>query len=154
MLTKYAIRTTQDLWPTLLTLGERLGVLKLTYSEFLETDGEMGAIIKTPIGEPSVQAIDGIWDYIGVIRRPTGATETIGDFTVPVMASIRTPEGADYIHVNLYSPVNLRERAMELAPSDPEIAAALTSLGSFFLVDAGGNVRQPVNPHRKIAGEI
>lgn len=145
----YFLRTTQALYSTMLALGERLGAIKLTYEEYEDVLDEAGLVIgRTPVGEPMVSAVDGQWSYIGEIREPTGETETVGDFVVPVTAPLVDPEGATYIHVNLRTKINLRERAEQLAQSDAEIAAALAQLGQFFLVDELGNARQPTNPLR------
>ncbi|MDP2128182.1 MAG: hypothetical protein Q8K97_12480 [Pseudohongiella sp.] len=145
----YYIRTTLELWPTMLQFGVQLGVITLTYTEFEESINEDGFPIKTPIGDPIVSATHGgSWDYIGEIQLPTGEQETVGEFTVPVVSPIKDSEGNAYLHGNLRTPINLRERAEEIAVENPSLAEAMSNLGQFFLLDGEGNARLPNNPHR------
>ncbi len=123
----YYVRTTQALWPTMLQLGVLLGVIELHYSEFDEEG--------SPAGEPTVIATEGgAWDYIG---------EILVD-EVPVADA----EGSPYLHGNLRTPINLRERAEAMATENPALAEAMGSLGQFFLLDENGSARLPRNPHR------
>lgn len=80
----------------------------------------------------------GAWDYIGPI---CDAQE------VP----LRSPEGEEYVHINLRTPLALRAVALTLAKASPEIAAGLSQLDQFFLVDADGLARAPAVPHRVFA---
>jgi hypothetical protein len=130
----YYLRTID--YPTLLTLGVKLGVLQATYDEYDE-DGE-------PVGEPTISATDcGMLDYIGVIERPTGDTD---DDDMPVMAPIVNPDGVAYLHANLITPHDLR--ALAVASDDPEIQAALTDIAAWFIVDEQGNAVAPQHPFR------
>lgn len=60
-------------------------------------------------------------------------------------------QGNEYIHVNLITPINLKEAAMLLAKSHPEVSVGLSNLSKYFLVDAEGNAIAPVQPHRVFA---
>lgn len=148
MYREYYLRSAPALWPTLLQLGKQLGALTLTYTEFLESEDENGFPVRTPVGEPIVSAVDGSWSYIGQIMQPTGATEAVGDFTVPVMAPIANAEGVAYLHANLRTKINLREVAEAMAAENPDLAVALSSISNFFVVDLAGNPVAPNQPHR------
>jgi hypothetical protein len=125
----YYLRTID--YPTLLTLGVKLGVLQATYDSY-DDDGE-------PIGEPTFSATDcGYLDYIGIIERPTG----VEDETTPIVNG----DGIPYLHANLITPHDIK--ALAEASTDPEIQAALSDIAGWFVVDAEGNATIPNHPHR------
>jgi hypothetical protein len=122
----YYLRTID--YPTLLTLGVKLGVLQATYDSY-DDEG-------LPIGEPTFSATDcGYLDYIGEITR---------DEVV-----ITNPDGVPYLHANLITPHDLR--ALAIASTDPEVQAALGDIAGWFVVDANGNAVAPQHPHRVFA---
>jgi hypothetical protein len=134
----YYLRTVN--YPQLLEMGVKLGVLAMTYEAYDEEG--------LPIGDGTPYATDcGYLDYIGIIERPTGETET-NEFgmTVAVTTPITNPDGTPYIHANLITPYDIR--ALAEASTDPEIQAALTDIAGWFVVDAEGNATIPNHPHR------
>ena len=143
----YYCRTVETLWPTMLAIGVKLGVITLRYESYeYPEEGE-----PIPVGNPIVIPTNGgAWDFIGVIQEPTGALDGEGN---PVMAPITDADSVPYWHGNLRTTTNLAQVAAVLAETDPEIAAVLGSLGDFFLLDAEGNARLPSQPHRVWAGE-
>lgn len=138
----YFLRTVD--YPTLLQLGVKLGVITLNYESYSEPDEEGNV---TPIGEPTVSAVifddagalvySGAYQYLGVLYHPAV------DDAEPL--PITDGDGVPYIHANLRTTADLK--ALAEASTDLEIAAALASLGSFFLTDEEGNARQPADPY-------
>lgn len=128
----YYLRTTD--YPTLLQLGEMLGVISLHYEAYTE-EGE-------PIGEPTVVATDGGYDYIGEIALPSDDPEAAPEY-------ISNADGVPYIHANLITPHDIRSLAV--ASDDPVIQAALGQIAAFFVADEDGNARAPALPHRVFA---
>lgn len=139
---KYFIRTIAADYPQLMALGQLLGVI------------EVLPAMAEPFEQPArIHALGGgFWDFIGPIDVPTGefVSLTYGP-PVPVMAPLRDSLGHEYIHVNIQTPVNLKEAATALAQAHPEVAAGLANLGKYFLLDAEGNARAPSQPHREFA---
>ena len=126
----YYIRCKQSDWSELLTLGEKLGAVKVTDDGVFATNG-------------------GAWDFIGEIHKPTGNTLTDDDGNqYPEIAPVLDPDGNPYWHANLITPLALGELAISMQGDNPDIAAALAELGRFFLLDAEGNARLPTQPHR------
>lgn len=123
---KYFIRTVADDYPQLIAIGVLLGAI-------VEVEGQ-------------IQAVGGAWDYIGPI--PTQVGEIDGE---PIMEALKDPDGNEYIHINIITPVNLKEVAVAMATAHPEVAEGLANLGKFFLLDAEGNARAPTLPHRVFA---
>jgi hypothetical protein len=105
----------------------------------------------TEVTEESIYAPGGCWDYIGTIYVPTGETYDTEYGPQPMQAPLKDALGNEYIHVNLITPVNLREAAQALAAAHPEVAAGLANLGKYFSVDAEGNAIPPKFPHRVFA---
>lgn len=118
----YFLRTTD--YPMLLELGQKLGVITLHYEAYDE-DGN-------GIGEPAVQAVDGAYVYLGELPNPEGEIIVNGD-------------GVPYIHANLRTTADLR--ALAMASTDPDVQAALVSLGNFFVTGAEGNAVAPALPY-------
>jgi hypothetical protein len=137
----YFLRTVD--YPTLLELGRKLGVIELHY----ETYDEEGA----GIGEPTVNAVifdadgalvySGAYQYLGVLYHPAA------DDAEPL--PITDGDGTPYIHANLRTTADLR--ALAMASTDPEVQAALVSLGSFFVTDGEGNTVAPALPYNVFA---
>jgi hypothetical protein len=119
----YALRCRTSDYETMLQLGTALGALEVV-------DGVVFA--------PS-----GAWDYIGTKLSGEPPEEGQQD-TRELVGGALDP----YIHVNLRTPVDLRERAQELAGSNPEIGVALLNISRFFVVDSEGNAVFPEVPMR------
>ena len=124
---QYALRTTPDLWPTLIANGITLGAIQQ------DEDG-------------NVSAINGAWDYIGEIHEPTGEVDEEG---LPITAPITDEQGTPYLHANLKTPLDLLQVAQQMASQDQAIADGLTNLTSFFIIDSRtGLARFPNSPVR------
>ena len=132
MLNTYYLRTIPTDYDNMLALGVLLGAIKISEDDTITAPG-------------------GCWDYIGPIYTPTGATIQTDFGPQPVMTPRKDVLGNEYIHVNLATPVNLRDAANALAKTKPEIAAGLASLGKYFLIDAKGDAIPPALPHRVFA---
>lgn len=138
----YFIRVKQADVPTLFGLAQMLGVLAP------QKDME-GEIIPGKFGiHPDRK---GAWDVVGTISKPTGNTITIdgpGDtpMEVPEMTPVLDEDNNPYWHANLRIDIDLAERAAELAPTTPQIAAGLSDVGRFFVVDEEGNAARPKQP--------
>ena len=150
----YYCRTVETLWPTMLAIGVKLGVITLRYESYeYPEEGE-----PIPVGDPIViPTKGGAWDFIGIIQE-TGtflihSSEDFDTFETVDLGPITDLDGAPYWHGNLRTTTNLAQVATVLSETDPEIAAVLGSLGDFFLLDAEGNARLPSQPHRVWAGE-
>ena len=128
----YYLRCVESDYQQLIQLGVLLGALQVTNG------------VVTATGS-------GCYDYIGPIYKPTGETVETESGPQPVMAIHCDSDGNIYIHVNLITPVNLRNVAEALAISRPEIAAGLSNLSRYFVVDADGNATAPAQPHRVFA---
>lgn len=120
------------------------------YAEMIAIGKVLGAIIETDGIITATQG--GCWDFIGPIHVPTGETTQTEMGPQPVMAPLLDPDGNEYIHVNLITPIALKATALSLAAEYPEAAAGLADLGKYFLLDANGDARLPNNPHRVFAG--
>jgi hypothetical protein len=130
----YYVRALPSDWPTLIALGEKLGVL----SVYTDETGAETVSAKGP----------GCWDFIGVLYKPTGKTLKTPEGPVPEMAPVADGSGTPFWHANLRTTVSLGQVAREMAQTDPKVAAALSSLDRFFLLDAEGNPREPSQPSR------
>lgn len=130
----YYIRTIADDYPAMIAIGKVLGAIA-------ETDD--GNIYATQ---------GGCWDFIGPIHVPTGETVETEVGPVPIMEPLLDPDGNEYIHVNLITPIALKATALAMAADHPEAAAGLADLGKYFMLDANGDARLPNNPHRVFAG--
>lgn len=128
----YHIRALPADWPKLIGLGVKLGALTVSEDVVSAT---------TP----------GCWDFIGVLHKPTGNVITTPEGETPEMAPVTDDKGTAYWHANLRTTVHLGAVAREMAQTDPEIAAAMQSLGKFFLLDEDGKPRAPKQPHRGYA---
>lgn len=83
---------------------------------------------------------------IGYVYRPTGETVLVDGIETAVTEPVRDENGNLYWHANLRTTINLRERAGAMAVSNPELAAALSQLGKYFVTDELGQPRAPNNP--------
>jgi hypothetical protein len=132
----YFLRTVD--YPTLLELGRKLGVIELHYAEY----DEEGA----GIGDPTVNAV--IFDAAGALVY-SGAFQYLGELHDPEGEIITNGDGIPYIHANLRTTADLR--ALAMASTDPEVQAALVSLGNFFVTDGEGNAVAPALPYNVFA---
>lgn len=86
----------------------------------------------------------GCWDYIGYKRDgpapAEGEPETRGYLT--------DTQGNKYVHINVRTPVNVKEVAAALAVQYPQIAEGLSQLGRFFITDENGETTWPLYPIR------
>ena len=85
----------------------------------------------------------GMWDYIGY--KYVGEAPAPGDADLREIASF---EGEPYVHINVRTPINVREVAEALAVANPAVAAGLAAIPRFFIVDADGNATAPAYPLR------
>ena len=132
MSTTYYLRTTDP--AALLALGVQIGLL-------VERDG-----VHT-LADPHA----GIWDVIGPIYRPTGATITTELGEVPETAPVTDPAGTPYWHANLMlytGTLGDMARAAYAADPTPELGAALADLSAHFVIDATGDPVAPGQPAR------
>ncbi len=121
----YALRCIESDYPTLLALAQALGVIKVV-------DGQ-------PLAELGTS-----WDFIGY--KYLGAEPIEGE---PDTRTILTDtSGNRYVHINVRTTVNVRQRAEELAVENPTIAGALSQIPRFFITDAEGNATLPEFPLR------
>lgn len=123
----YALRCTEADYPTLLALAQALGVI-------IVVDGEV-----QPSGDSET-----FWDYIGY--KYVG--DTPGEGEPDTRTIVADGEGSKYVHVNVRTRVNVRERAEQLALENPAIAGALSQIPRFFITDAEGNATWPQFPLR------
>ena len=147
MYNDYFLRTIE--YSTLLDLGCKLGVITLNYESYSEPDEDGNT---TPVGEPSVNAVifndagalvyAGAYQYLDVLYHPAV------DDAEPL--PIVNPDGVPYIHANLRTTADLKTLAE--ASTDPEVQAALVSLGSFFVTDSEGQAVAPALPYNVWAG--
>lgn len=152
----YYLRCIPADFEILKTLGQTLGAIIVHPAQTLEVEipldnGDFETITET-IEERIEVPGGGHWDYIGPISQPAGEFVYDPEFGAQeVLATLKDPQGNEYIHVNLLTPVNLREAALALAQANPAIAAGLANLSRFFLVDANGDAKPPAAPHRVFA---
>lgn len=145
----YYVRAVPSDWPLLLSLGEKLGALVVHRPTTSHTE-EDGTVVQVPAGDPIVAAAaPGAWDFIGELLRPTGNTVAGPDGAqMPEMVPVADANGVAYWHANLRTTVHLGSVAREMAQEDPEVAAAMSQLGRFFLLDEAGSPRLPKAPVR------
>jgi hypothetical protein len=91
-------------------------------------------------------AVAGDFVEIGYVYRPTGETVVVDGIETPVTEPVRDENGNLYLHANLRTTINLRERAEAMAVSNPELAEALASLDKYFVTDELGQPKAPTNP--------
>ena len=128
-----------------------LRTISAHYDEMIAIGKILGAIAETEDGR--IYATQGgCWDYIGLIHVPTGETAQTEMGPQPVMTPLLDPDGNEYIHVNLITPIPLKAKALAMAADHPEAAEGLANLGRYFMLDANGDARLPNNPHRIFAG--
>ena len=114
-----------------------LRTIKIDYKQMVKLGSLLGAI---SVLDGSVAALDGgHWDYIDP----------------PITGADGKPlcdkDGNEYVHVNLLTPVNLREAAEAIAKKYPSVAAGIADLGRYFVVDEKGNAVAPAKPYRVFA---
>lgn len=116
----YYLRCRQSHYSVLVDRGIRMGAINV--------DGVTG-----PVGP-------GSWDYIGLKYPPTTDGEPQGE-----------PSGGSedpYVHVNFRTSLDLRSLAVAAAAHDPDIAAGMGEIASYFIVDGDGNPTAPEFPLR------
>jgi hypothetical protein len=119
----------------------------------IEADLEQLVTLATVLGVIEVQ--DGLvcdlpgstWDFIGY--KKVGAAP-LGD-EPDTRPDAEDGNGNKYVHINVVTSVNVRERAEQLALENPAIAAGLAQIPRFFIVDAEGNATWPEYPMRVFA---
>ena len=124
----YYIRTTEDHWDEVISFGELLGAIRQVERE----DGSTVIIEKGP----------GCWHYIGPISVRVGGTDEEPEFD-----TLKNSEGEELLHANLRTTINIRERAMELVETNPDLAEAMSRLGDYFFLDELGQARPPNRPY-------
>lgn len=121
----YALRCIEENYPKLIQLATILGVVVSQDGVIYEKNG-------------------GIWDYVGY--------KLVGDIPNEGEPDTRTilTDGNEkkYVHINVRTPINVREAAEALAISNPEIATALSQVPDYFITDAEGNATLPQFPLR------
>ena len=120
----YFLRTVD--YPTLLQLGVKLGVITL------HTEGDQVTVNAVIFDDAGALVYSGAYQYLGELTNAEGEI-------------IVNPEGVPYIHANLRTTADLR--ALAMASTDPEVQAALLSLGSFFVTNAEGKAVAPALPY-------
>lgn len=121
------------------------------YAEMIAIGKVLGAIAETDDGQ--IYATQGgCWDFIGQINVPTGEYTQTDDGPIPVTTPLCDPDGNEYIHINLITPIALKATALEMAADHTEAAAGLADLGKYFMLDANGDARLPNKPYRVFAG--
>jgi len=122
---QYALRCIEDNYTKLIQLATILGVVDTINGVVTEKNG-------------------GIWDYVGY--------KLVGDIPLEGEADTRVPltdaNGKKFVHINVRTPVNVREVAEALALSNPEIAGALSKVPDYFITDENGNATLPQFPLR------
>ncbi len=93
---------------------------------------------------------DFVWDEIGPIYRPAGATTTdeAGN-EIPIMTPLSDANGNPYWHCNAYAGFSVGELAA--AATDPAVSQAISDIPRFFLTDASGAAIAPAHPARVLA---
>ena len=120
----YYLRFTATDLPTIRSLGILLG-------ELYDTD------------DGSLAGNDFV--YIGQLTEPTGETIMDPETAEPVSLQriVGNEAGEPYLHANLRTHIDLRATAESMAVLNPDMAAALSTLDRFFLLDAEGQPRKP-----------
>ena len=120
----YALRCTEDKYVKLVQLATLLGVVTTTDGIIIEKNG-------------------GCWDYVGY--------KLVGDVPLEGEEDTRLPlslNGKKFVHINVRTPVNVREVAEELAINNPELATALSKIPDYFITDINGDAILPEFPLR------
>ena len=124
----YYIRTTAEHWDEVISFGVLLGVIQ----EVERDDGSTVVVEKGP----------GCWHYIGPISVRVGGTDEEPEFD-----TLKNEDGEEFIHANLRTTINIRERAMELVAENPDLSEAMSRLWDYFLLDELGQARPPNRPY-------
>lgn len=122
---EYALRCTEDKYTRLVQLATMLGVTDMYEGQVIEKNG-------------------GIWDYVGY--KYVGAEPLEGETDTRTILS--DDNGKKYVHINVRTPINVREAAEALALENPEIATALSQIPDYFITDEEGNATLPEFPLR------
>lgn len=122
---QYALRCTENNYTKLIQLATLLGVVDMFEGTVVEKNG-------------------GIWDYVGYKMIGTEP----GEGEVDTRVALTDSNNKKYVHINVRTPINVREAAEALALSNPEIAGALSKVPDYFITDAEGNATLPQFPLR------
>lgn len=122
---QYALRCTEKNYPKLVQLATLLGVVNVLDGVVFEKNG-------------------GIWDYIG--HKMVGNAPLEGEKETRTILTDK--DGTKYVHVNVLTPINVREAAEALAISNPDIASALSKVPTYFITDKDGKAMLPEFPLR------
>lgn len=121
----YALRCTENLYPTLIHLAKLLDVVDVV-------DGVV------------VEKNKGCWDHIGYKLDGDIPAEGEVDTRVPLADT----NGNKYVHINVRTPIDVRAKAEALATTHPELGTALSQIPQYFITDADGNATLPEFPMR------
>lgn len=157
----YYLRCTEDLRGRLIELGVQLGAIAVV------TDPDVRPAQAAPRGRSAgpvpapttrIQALHGgAWDEIGTILDDSTGTDVPDPLrpgqTTRINKQPRQEGGKRLWHANLRTPINLRARALEMAKSDPSIAAELAQLRRYFVTrpDKLDAAAAPQSPARVFA---
>lgn len=117
-----ALRCIESDYPALLGLAQAMGVL--------DANGN------------APQGIE--WDYIGY--KFVGTPPADGEEDTRTI--LTDGNGNKYVHINVRTPFSVGEVAAVLAQGSPEVAAALSQVDRFFIMDAHGVPVMPEFPVR------
>lgn len=119
--------------------------LRCIESDFAELAymAELLGVVKTVDGQLHATG-GGIWDYIGY--KYAGPIPAEGEEDTRTV--VADQDGVPYIHINVRTPINVREVATAMATENPAIAQALSQIPRFFITDAEGNATTPEFPLR------
>lgn len=103
------------------------------YPALLGLAQAMGVIT---VDSGNVKPAQGIeWDYIGYKYLEGGDV-------------LKDAQGRKYVHINVRTPFSVGQAAAEAAAGNPEIAAALSTPGRFFVTNPDGSAKDPEFPMR------
>jgi hypothetical protein len=120
-----ALRCTEEDYPVLLALAQAIEAITLD-------------------GPDVIPAERVAWDYIGY-KYVGDAPPENGPDTRTILCDVN---GKKYVHVNVRTPFSVGQAAAEAAAGNPEIAAALSTPGRFFVTNPDGSAKDPEFPIR------
>lgn len=120
-----ALRCVEEDYPILLALAQAIGAITIDGGNIIPSQGIA-------------------WDYIGY--KLVGPIPTEGDPDTRTI--LCDANGKKYVHINVRTPFSVGEAAAEAAAGNPEIAAALSTPGRFFVTNPDGSAKDPEFPMR------